>query len=101
MNKLVGQRDYSSQEVMHTLFGLPLVHCTRTSILVDCRPEDTLPTTYFFHYQQQDVGDNGDTTSFKEGRSVLQKYKERPDELTTITYLDFLLHFGHGKKDMR
>lgn len=40
MNQLVGERDWSAQEVCHLLLDLPLLHVSRQVINVDLRPED-------------------------------------------------------------
>lgn len=38
MNRLVGERDWSAQEVMHILLGIPLQQGSRTVLTLDCRP---------------------------------------------------------------
>ena len=40
LNKLIGERDWSAQEVSHILLGLPLQDSSRHVITVDCRPEE-------------------------------------------------------------
>ena len=39
LNKLVGERDWSAQEVSHILLELPVQEASRTVITLDCRPE--------------------------------------------------------------
>jgi len=39
LNKLVGERDWSAQEVCHILLGHSLQEGTRQVITLDCRPE--------------------------------------------------------------
>jgi ATP-dependent DNA helicase PIF1 len=97
INKLIGERDYSAQEVMHTLFGLPLVHCSRTVLNVDCRPEDAQTTSYTFRRGGDPNLDTttNDTAAITEGTSLYAKYKDRPTSLEDVCYLDFLLHFTH------
>ncbi|KAF1954469.1 hypothetical protein CC80DRAFT_567735 [Byssothecium circinans] len=84
INKLVGQRDYSAQEVCYILFNLPLTDCSRTILNVNLCCEEDQPKTYF-----------------TEGRSVLVKYKERPPSLEAVSYLDYLLHYDHAKNRVR
>lgn len=37
MNRLVGERDYSSQDVMHQLLEIPLQQDSREVLSLDCR----------------------------------------------------------------
>jgi hypothetical protein len=53
MNQLVGERDWSAQEVCHLFLGLPLVNVSRQIVNVDLRPEDQRATAFVF-------GSNGD-----------------------------------------
>ena len=88
LNKLVGERDWSAQEINHILLDLPMVETTRVIIPVDLRPEG----------EQSDRFTYNDTTDeLKRGKSLLEKYVQRPHEFEAITYLDFLLHFEHQK----
>jgi ATP-dependent DNA helicase PIF1 len=43
LNKLIGERDWSAQEVSHILLRLPVQHCSREVVLFDCRPEEAQP----------------------------------------------------------
>jgi hypothetical protein len=86
MNKLVGERDWSAQEVSHLLLNLPLCNSTRSVINVDCRPESAQSTAYF--YEQHEDGQQ-----VNRRKSYLQKYKGRPPALEEVTYLDFLMHY--------
>jgi len=69
LNKLVGERDWSAQEVCHLLLGLPLSTGSRTVITLDCRPEC----------------DQGVPLEFRDGEitrkesSHYDKYKNRPE----------------------
>jgi len=49
MNQLVGERDWSAQEVSHLLLDLPLVNTSRQFVNVDLRPEDERAMTFVFH----------------------------------------------------
>ena len=40
LNKLIGERDWSAQEVSHVLLGLPLQDSSRQVVTLDCRPEE-------------------------------------------------------------
>jgi hypothetical protein len=66
LNKLIGERDWSAQEVSHILLQLPVQMSSRQLVSLDCRPEDN----------QQDliVLESGGLTA---GRSVLQRYRDR------------------------
>jgi hypothetical protein len=88
LNKLVGERDWSAQEINHILLDLPLVETTRVIIPVDLRPES----------EQSDRFTYNDTTDeLNRGKSLLEKYVQRPHNFEAITYLDFLLHFEHQR----
>jgi hypothetical protein len=43
LNKLIGERDWSAQEVSHILLQLPVQHCSREVVNLDCRPEEAQP----------------------------------------------------------
>ena len=66
LNKLIGERDWSAQEVSHLLLQLPVQNSSRGVVSLDCRPEEV----------QDDliVLESGDI-SVK--RSVLQRYRDR------------------------
>ena len=93
MNKLVGERNYSAQEVTHTLFGYPLVNSSRTTINVDCRPEEEQGTSYNFNRRSVDILD--DEPVFQQVSTVLAKYRRRPASLELVCYIDYLLHYSH------
>jgi hypothetical protein len=79
MNKLIAERDYSSQEVSHILLGLPLYEGSRVVLSVDCRPLDE---------QSQMVTISHDNVV--EATRAYEKYLSRPESLQTITYFEFL-----------
>ena len=82
MNKLIGERDWSAQEISHLLLNLPLQSSTRTVLTVDCRPEEQQNTAIT-------VTVDGEVESG--GKSPLQKYKERDMRLyESLTYFTFL-----------
>jgi ATP-dependent DNA helicase PIF1 len=85
MNQLVGERDWSSQEVCHYVLELPLINSSRTVISVDMRPQDQQSDLFFAE---------GDEP--RKGKSVLQKYLERSEVEYGVTYLQFLLHHNHS-----
>ena len=95
MNKLIGERDYSAQEVMHTLFQYPLVSSSRTTLNVDCRPEEEHQTSFNFSRRVNDILD--DEPVFQESTSVLTKYKHRDAMHDNVCYIDYLMHFSHKK----
>lgn len=67
LNKLVGERDWSAQEISHILLGLPLVTSSRVVLTLDCRPEE-------MHKDILEVSEEGLKAP---GRSAYQKYKAR------------------------
>jgi ATP-dependent DNA helicase PIF1 len=67
LNKLIGERDWSAQEVSHILLQLPVQKSSRMLASLDCRPEDA----------QRDLIvllETGGTTA---QRSALQRYRDR------------------------
>jgi ATP-dependent DNA helicase PIF1 len=86
MNKLIGDRDYSAQEVCHYLLDLPLKHATRAFISVDLRPEDQ--HSHLYRLERDET---------RRGLSVLEKYKERNAEDEEVTYIDFLKRYSHQR----
>jgi ATP-dependent DNA helicase PIF1 len=96
INKVISERDYSSQEVFHHLFQLPFHNCSRVVVTVDCRP--TVEQSTAFIFQQHSAFDAlPEDPSFESGQSLFQKYKARSSGLSSVCYLDFLLHFTHQK----
>ena len=88
MNQLIAERDWSAQEVCHILLDLPLQHGSRQVLNVDVRPEDQQDQRFVFG----DSGD-GEERPVRQGKSCLQKYKERPENLENLSYLEFLLKY--------
>jgi hypothetical protein len=84
MNKLVGERDWSSQEVMHILLNIPLQQGSRDVITLDCRPNQDSQAIQF----------NDDGKVVLSGTSKLQKYVARPDHLEHLTFLVFLTRYN-------
>ena len=66
LNKLIGERDWSAQEVSHILLQLPVQKSSRMVVSLDCRPEEA----------QRDliVLESGEMTA---QRSPLRRYRER------------------------
>jgi hypothetical protein len=40
LNRLIGERDWSAQEVSHLPLQLPVQHSSRGVVNLDCRPEE-------------------------------------------------------------
>ena len=92
MNKVIAERDWSSQEVVQILLGIPLVSCSRTIINVDCRPERDQNQAFVIHDGEVEAA----------GLPALQKYKERDRVLySDLTYLEFLRHFNFTGKQFK
>src|SRR5436305_6371606 len=85
MNKLVGERDWSAQEICHLLLNLPLSSGSRNTLNVNCWPLDQQPSRI--------VIENGEVNNA--GRLVFENYMGRPPELSNLTLLDFLRNFDH------
>jgi hypothetical protein len=66
LNKLIGERDWSAQEVSHLLLQIPVQESSRGVVSLDCRPEEA----------QDDliVLESGDIST---RRSVLRRYRDR------------------------
>lgn len=66
LNKLIGERDWSAQEVSHILLQLPVQKSSRMLVSLDCRPEEV----------QRDliVLESGEITA---QRSPLRRYLDR------------------------
>lgn len=66
LNKLIGERDWSAQELSHILLRHPVQQSSHTLASLDCRPEDA----------QRDlpVLESGDVTA---QRSTLRRYRDR------------------------
>jgi hypothetical protein len=86
MNKFIGERDWSAQEVSHILLRLPLQEGSRQVISLDCRPEDKQEATVAI--EDDDI---------IRGQSALDKYKSRDiqiEALRRLTLLDFLKDYN-------
>ncbi|RYC77234.1 hypothetical protein BFJ63_vAg19892, partial [Fusarium oxysporum f. sp. narcissi] len=91
MNKLLGERDFSGQEICHILLNCELQEGTRVIRAVDCRP-----------YEQQGrslrlQGDHDDG----EVVGIYEKYLSRLPLHEELTYLDFLANWNTSKRDGR
>jgi hypothetical protein len=66
LNKLIGERDWSAQEVSHFLLQLPAQKSSRVLVTLDCRPDD----------RQKDLLalESGEIVT---QRPVLQRYRDR------------------------
>ena len=80
LNKLIGERDWSAQEVSHILLQLPVQKSSRMLVSLDCRPEEV----------QRDliVLESGEITA---QRSALRRYRDRFTDTGNATLLDLSL----------
>lgn len=76
LNKLIGERDWSAQEVSHILLGLQAQEASRETISVDCRPEEV---------QFDVITVEDDVVSTR--RSPLKRYRDRLTDATHPTLL--------------
>ena len=89
MNKLIGERDWSAQEVSHLLLGLPLQECSRVAVILDCRPEKDMDDLMSI-----------EEDSIKVKRSPYKRYKERltnslsGSHLQDVTLLEWLQDYN-------
>lgn len=76
---MIGERDWSAQEVCHILLQIPIQDSSRMLVSLDCRPQK----------EQEDliVLESGGVTA---GRSVLQKYCDRLTDAPGSTVLPTL-----------
>jgi ATP-dependent DNA helicase PIF1 len=84
LNKLIGERDWSAQEVSHILLGLPAQDSSRQVVTLDCRPEEV----------QNDAITVEDETVTAQ-RSPLRRYQDRLTDqvnqaLASVTLFDWL-----------
>src|SRR5882762_387438 len=94
MNQLVGERDWSAQEICHLLLDIPLQQGSRPVISVDCRPQREQADAYSFG--EEDGGAGG---TLRKGLSPFEKYKRRPDTLSNLSYLEFLKYYNFARLD--
>src|SRR5205814_9526425 len=86
MNKFIGERDWSDQEVCHILLGITLQERSRQVISLDCRPED-----------KQDIRVTIEDDEITAGQSALDKYKSQDvqiEDLCDVTLLDFIKNYN-------
>jgi len=93
MNQLVGERDWSVQEICH-LLDIPLQQGSRPVISVDCRPEREQADAYGFSEEGEGAGG-----TLRKGLSSFEKYKRRPDTLSSLSYLEFLKYYNFTRFD--
>ncbi|EED14664.1 conserved hypothetical protein [Talaromyces stipitatus ATCC 10500] len=90
MNHLIGERDWSAQEVLHLLLDLPLQASSRITITMDCRPETEQPANF------ANTEDADDRETLRRSLSPLDKYKKRPSIFDHVTYFTFLRTYDFG-----
>jgi len=89
LNKLIGERDWSAQEVSHILLGIPMQDASRVTVTLDCRES----------HAQDDMIVLEDGT-VKAGRSAAQRYQARmadsrgQADLRALTLFDWLQHWN-------
>ena len=88
LNKLIGERDYSAQEVCHVLLGLPLQEDSRVVVMVDCRPPDQQRRRLEFS-----AGD------VEEKQSSYEAYLNRAAQYEDVPYVDMVMDWNTLKKE--
>jgi ATP-dependent DNA helicase PIF1 len=92
LNKLIGERDWSAQEVCHILLQLPVQDSSRMLVSLDCRPQK--------EQQELIILESGSVTA---GRSVLQRYYDRLTDapgstaLLTLSLYEWLRTWDWGQ----
>ena len=93
MNKLHGERDWSSQEIFHILMDISFQSGSREVLSLDCRPNQrTQPIEL----------ENGEVTA--NGTTRLQKYIARPadhPDIENVTFFQFLTLYEYKKYTLR
>jgi ATP-dependent DNA helicase PIF1 len=85
LNKLVGERDWSAQEVSHILLELPVQEASQTVVTLDCRPEKCQDNVI--------VLEDGEVST---QRSPVRRYQDRTrdapgaQELKSVTLFNWL-----------
>lgn len=95
INRLIGERDISAQEVSHTLLQLDMMKASRQYIVLDCRREQ----------DQQIRIEVGDNLAVKTSLSAYKRYKLRLQKapeaqhaaLEDLTLLEWLTQWDHHK----
>jgi hypothetical protein len=93
LSKLIGERDWSAQEVSHILLGIPLQQASRQVVNLDCRPEDNQDDSVAFKDDQVKVQ-----------KSAFHRYKERTEHdvnLKDLTLLEWLRRYDFYKFKLR
>jgi ATP-dependent DNA helicase PIF1 len=98
LNKLVGERDWSAQEISHVLLKIPQQKSTRQCMVLDCRPDQAQDRHVRF-----DDSEAGEDMVVKEGLSAYKRYKLRiehangGEHLRDVTLIDWLQHYNANK----
>ncbi|EED11952.1 hypothetical protein TSTA_000300 [Talaromyces stipitatus ATCC 10500] len=86
INKLIGERDWSAQEICHMLLGLDLTEGSRTVINVNLYPENERQTLYIQDGQEQGSDDINFLTflkqvDFRNAKNMRQLQDDNPDRV--------------------
>ncbi|KAF5128325.1 hypothetical protein E5D57_009261 [Metarhizium anisopliae] len=98
LNKLIGERDWSAQEISHILLKIPQQKSTRQCVVLDCRPDQVQD-----RHIQFDNGEAGEDMAVKEGLSAYKRYKIRVEHasggehLRDVTLIDWLQHYDASR----
>ncbi|KID59396.1 ATP-dependent DNA helicase PIF1, partial [Metarhizium hybridum] len=98
LNKLIGERDWSAQEISHILLKIPQQKSTSQCMVLDCRPDQAQD-----RHIQFDDGEAGGNMVVKEGLSAYKRYKLRiehargGERLRDVTLIDWLQHYDASK----
>jgi len=84
LNKLIGERDYSAQEVMHHLLDLKLFKSSQNVVNVNVKP-------LFEQRVQIDLEASGRVVHF--GRTSMEHYMERETAAENLSFAEILRDF--------
>ena len=87
INMLIAKRNWLVQEVYYLLLNIPLCEGSRQIVTLD----------YQQHLDYSAVYKLGDGQLIRCRCSNYNKYKDRPDKVEDVTFLNFLLYYNYSK----
>ncbi|SMY29094.1 unnamed protein product [Zymoseptoria tritici ST99CH_1A5] len=97
LNKLITERDWSSQEVVLLAQEIPLYFGSRVIVKIDTRPEGEQVRALEFE-DGEDEAVEGGIRERNLGRTNYSKYKDRPDIYEDVSFLEYCLTFSIATK---
>ncbi|KAF5331234.1 hypothetical protein D9611_013064 [Ephemerocybe angulata] len=97
LNKMIGERAYSAQEVSHLMLGIPLVRMSWTVQSVSIGPEGGFREVQVADEGQPDISAEDAVT----GQSWLQRYMGRAENLENLSLHDMMTGYAWRKSEWR